>query len=284
MLERALLERLEMKAERIRNLYKSTANNWEETTYMALLSGFGFKINQAGFEKLGRRLPFKVLQKHRHQFLQIEALLFGQAGFLATEFPEEIYLQQLKKEFRFLKHKYNLSEPLIAADWNFLRMRPANFPTVRLAQLAAIFNVREHLFSFFLNQHSLKAFEDFFAVKPSAYWQEHYMPGRKGKFKIGALGKASIHLLVINIVAPLLLAYAHETVKTALVENALGLLEKLPPEKNHILSVYEKLGFVNSAASQSQGLLALNQQYCAPVRCLHCAIGNGILKRSKTAS
>ncbi|MFC5272012.1 DUF2851 family protein [Adhaeribacter terreus] len=284
MLERALLERLELKAERIRNLYKASGNNWEETAYAALLSGYGFKINQAGFEKLAKQLPYKILLKHRHQTLQTEALLFGQAGFLAGNFPDDLYLQQLQKEFGYLKHKYDLPEPLQASDWNFLRMRPANFPTVRLAQLAALFTSREHLFSFFLADHSLKAFETFFFAKPSAYWQTHYMPGRSGKFKIGSIGKSSVNILLINIVAPLLVAYAHETGQLALVEKALNLLEMLPPEKNHILTMYEGLGFENKAASQSQGLLALGQNYCQPVRCLHCAIGNGILKRTKTAS
>ena len=284
MQERVLLERLEEKAERIRKLYRASGNNWEETAYAALLSGYGFKINQAGFEKLARQLPHKVLQKHRHQPLQTEALLFGQAGFLTGNFPDDAYLQQLQKEFTFLQHKYALTAPLQLADWNFLRLRPANFPTVRLAQLAALFHAREHLFSFFLADHSLKELEAFFVSEPSAYWQTHYMPGRSGKFRIGPIGKSSVNILLINLVAPLLVAYAHETGQLALIEKALNLLEMLPPEKNHILTMYEVLGFENKAASQSQGLLSLRLHYCGPVRCLHCAIGNGILKRTKTAS
>ncbi|MBK0402136.1 DUF2851 family protein [Adhaeribacter sp. BT258] len=283
MLERVLLERLELKAERIRAMYYASGNNWEETAYAALLSGYGFKINQAGFEKLARQLPYKVLQKHRHQILQTEALLFGQAGFLTGNFSEDAYLEQLQKEFGYLTHKYNLPEPLQASDWNFLRLRPANFPTVRLAQLAALFTSQEHIFSFFLADHSIKDLEAFFVAKPSFYWENHYMPGRSGKIKVGAIGKSSINILLINIVAPLLVAYAHETGQLTLVEKALNLLEMLPPEKNQILTLYEALGFENKAASQSQGLLALSQNYCRPVRCLHCAIGNGILKRSKTA-
>ncbi len=282
MVERTLLERLEIKAEKIRRSFENKNNNWEETTYGALLSGFGFKINQAGFEKLAKALPLKVLQKHRHQHFQTEALFFGQAGFL-TETFEEAYLEQLQKEFAFLQHKYQLPPPLNIADWNFLRLRPANFPTLRLAQLAALFTSREHWFTSLRESTTIKEFETFFAASPSDYWQTHYMPGREGKLKIKGLGRASKHLLIINVVAPLLVAYARETSQPELVEKALHLLKELPAENNAILDMYESLEFENKSAAQSQGLLSLNQLYCLPVNCLKCTIGNSILKRSKTA-
>ena len=166
MVERTLLERLEIKAGRLRKIYQNATYNWEETAYEALLSGFGFKINQAGFVKLAKALPFKTLQKHRHQPIALEALFFGQAGFLTKTF-DDAYLQQLQKEHAFLKHKYNLPAALQPADWNFLRLRPANFPTVRLAQLAALFSAHAHWFSAFLEHKTIKQFEAFFAAKPS---------------------------------------------------------------------------------------------------------------------
>src|SRR5690606_30202285 len=178
---------LENKAERIRQIYRNLNHNWEETAYAALLSGFGFKINQPGFEKLARLLPYKIVQKHQHQHFQLEALFFGQAGFLTENFPGDVYLEKLQKEFAFLQHKYGLPEPLKAADWNLLRLRPANFPTVRLAQLAALFASQQHFFSFFLSDNSRKNWETFFAAKPSEYLQEHYMTGRREKLKEGAI-------------------------------------------------------------------------------------------------
>src|SRR5688572_1945162 len=282
MVERSLLERLESKAERVRGIYQSSNHNWEATAYELLLAGFGFKINQPGFVKLAKALPVKILQKHRHQVLQTEALFFGQAGFL-TENSEDEYLKQLQKEYSFLNYKYNLPEPLQRADWNFLRLRPANFPTVRLAQLAALFTAREHWFSSFLESKTLKQYETFFAVKPSSYWQEHYMPDRKGNIKIGSLGKSSIYSLIINVVSPLIVAYARETDQPELIEKALSLLEQLPAEKNSVLNMYESLNFENRSAAQSQGLLWLNQTYCLPVNCLQCAIGNKVLKKNKAA-
>lgn len=283
MVERTLLERLEEKAENVLALYNATNNNWEETAFRALLGGFGFKINQVGFQKLAVALPFKVLQKHRHQPFQIEALFFGQAGFL-TPASEDVYLQQLAKEFQYLKHKHQLPTSLQPADWNFLRLRPANFPTVRLAQVAALFSAREHWFAAFLETKTLKQWESFLTALPSKYWQEHYLPEHRGNFKTGSLGKTSIHLLLINVVAPLLAAYARETDKPELTEKALHLLEQLPAEKNHILAMYQELGFENKSAAQSQGLLQLHRNYCLPVKCLQCAIGNSILKKPKSTA
>ena len=281
MIERSLLDRLESKAERVIEIYRSTNQNWEATAYEILLAGFGFKINQPGFKKLAKALPVKVLQKHRHQIFQTEALFFGQAGFL-TENLEDDYLRKLQKEHAFFKFKYNLPEPLLRSDWNFLRLRPANFPTVRLAQLAALFTAHDHWFSSFLSLKTTKQFLEFFNEKPTEYWQTHYMPGREGNFNVGSLGKSSIYSLLINVVAPLIVAYARETDQPEFVEKALSLLEQLPAEKNSILTMYENLGFENRSAAQSQGLLWLNQAYCLPVNCLYCAIGNKVLKKTKT--
>jgi hypothetical protein len=143
---------------------------------------------------------------------------------------------------------------------------------------------QENWFSALFTAPDLKTYQRFFRAKPSEYWQTHYMPGREAAFKIGALGKNSVYLLLINVVAPLLVAYGREMAKPELVDKAVSLLETLPPEKNHILEMYESMGFENKSAAQSQGLLSLGQKYCQPLRCLHCAIGNSILKRSKTVS
>ena len=282
MQERTLLERLELKATGIREKLKLNGNDWEATTFQVLMGGFGFKINQQGFNRLAKELPFRVLQKHRHRLFQVEALLMGQSGFLAEPTAYE-YIGQLQQEYAFLQHKHQLPAPMHRADWNFLRLRPANFPTVRLAQLAALFHLREHWFGSFTTFNKLADLVLFFQAKPSGYWAKHYLPGRESKSTIAPMGKSSINLLLINVVAPLLVAYARETDQPELVEKAVTLLEKLKPEQNHILSMYEDLQFENRTAAQSQGLLALYHGYCTPVRCLLCAIGAGILKRAKVA-
>jgi hypothetical protein len=280
MLERSLLDRLETKAGIILKEHANSGGNWEETIYRSILKGFGFKINQPGFEKLAHVLPLNILRKHRHNLRQTEALVFGQAGYL--ENAEDAYILDLQKEFRFLQHKYQLAAPLQMADWNFLRLRPANFPTVRLAQLAALITSQEHWFASLFQFEDLAAVYKFFSAEPSVYWQTHYMPAKAGKLKISSLGKNSIELLIINVVVPLLVAFSRDRQQPELTDKALNLLDQLKPETNSIMQLFRSLGFENKSAANSQGILELHNNYCKPVRCLQCAIGNSILKRTRT--
>lgn len=280
MLERTLLERLEAKAGIIISEHTKTGKNWEETLYRSILKGFGFKINQPGFEKLAAVLPLPVIRKHRQNVRQTEALIFGQAGYLETAVDN--YILDLQKEFRFLQHKYQLAPPMQPADWNFLRLRPANFPTVRLAQLAALISSQEHWFASLFQFENISTIYKFFSAEPSGYWQTHYLPGKEGKLRIGGLGQSSIELLIINVVVPLLVAFSRDRQLPEMTDKALNLLEQLKPEKNSIMQMYHGLGFENKSAARSQGILELYNNYCNPVRCLHCAIGNSILKRAKS--
>lgn len=280
MLERVLLERLEAKAGIILSEHAKTGGNWEETLYRSILKGYGFKINQPGFEKLAAVLPLHIIRKHRHNLRQTEALVFGQAGYLET--AEDAYILDLQKEYRFLHHKYQLAPPMQPSDWNFLRLRPANFPTVRLAQLAALIFSQEHWFATLFQAESIGSLYEFFSAEPSAYWQIHYLPGKQGKLKISSLGKNSIELLIINVVVPMLVAFSRDRQQPELTDKALDLLEQLKPENNSIMQLYHNLGFENKSAARSQGILELHNNYCKPVRCLQCAIGNSILKRAKS--
>jgi hypothetical protein len=216
--------------------------------------------------------------------LQTEALLFGQAGFLSTanEKAEDIaddYVQKLQAEYEFLRHKYDLENTgLKEHEWNFLRMRPANFPTARLAQLAALLHARPLLFDALLSAQNVAVLEQFFSAESSAYWRTHYRPGRAGK--IPALGRSSIHLLITNVEVPLRVAYARSVGQTDHVEAALHLLTELPAEKNHVLALYEGLPFTHRTAADSQGLLMLATAYCQPLRCVECAIGSRILRHN----
>jgi hypothetical protein len=280
MLERVLLDRLKTKAGIILTEHSKTGRNWEETLYRSILKGYGFKINQPGFEKLATVLPLHIIRKHRHNLRQTEALVFGQAGYLET--AEDAYISDLQKEYRFLHHKYQLAPPMNLSDWNFLRLRPANFPTVRLAQLAALISSQEHWFATLFQSENLSLLYKFFSAEPSAYWQTHYMPAKAGKLKISSLGKNSIELLIINVVVPLLVAFSRDRQQPELTDKALNLLDQLKPEENSIMQMYQSLGFENRSAARSQGILELHNNYCKPVRCLHCAIGNSILKRAKS--
>jgi len=283
MLDRVLTERLEQKASRLLELLNQNKQDWEETAYQALVSNFGFKINQVPFLHLSKYLPFAIIRKHSSHLFQLEALLYGQAGFLEQVPAENEYLQRLKKEFTYLQHKYSLTTGLRATDWNFLRLRPANFPTVRLAQLAAFLHQKTHLFSIILALPDLPSFYKFLGALISPYWQQHYMPGRQNKVPAGEMGLESKINILINTVVPLLFAYGCHHDNPDLKEKALALLENLPAEKNNIVRLYTNLGLKNKTAADSQAFIQLNQQYCTPRNCLYCSVGHYIL-RTKLAT
>lgn len=278
MLERALVERLEEKGQELLALYQSYGSDWEQVAYHALLRGFGFKINQQAFTMLAQVLPVKVLRRHQHNLLQLEALLLGQAGFLAD--AEDTYAQELHREHHFLKHKYSL-EPLQRHHWNFLRMRPASFPTVRLAQLAALLHGRQGFFATLLSTMSVKGYEQLFQVPVSVYWQKHYMFGRESKMVSKGMGRSSAQNLVINVVVPLLSAYALQSGERQHLEKAMYLLEHLKEVSNKYTRLYQDLGWQAKSAADNQAALSLYQRYCHPVNCMHCAIGNKIMRQKE---
>ncbi|MCC3152414.1 DUF2851 family protein [Hymenobacter sp. BT770] len=282
MTERALLERVERKADTIMDLHKHLGQDWEATAYHALMAAFGFQKNSEPLSRLAKALPLAVLRRHRHDQRQLEALLFGQAGFLVEneETVSDEYIQDLRREYEFLSHKYGLlPTALHVHEWNYLRLRPANFPPVRLGQLVAMLHARPALFDALLTAQSVPALTEFFQAPVPAYWRTHFRPGRPGK--VPALGKSSTDLLITNVVVPLRVAYARHVGQPALVESSVALLSELPAEHNQYTDVYDLLGFTHRSAADSQGLLALHKSYCAPRRCLHCAIGNRLVQQPR---
>lgn len=284
MTERALLERVEHKADAIAELHGHLGHDWEATAYHALMAAFGFQKNSEPLARLAKAVPLAVLRRHRHDARQLEALLFGQAGFLVEneETAADAYLADRRQEHEFLRHKYGLAEAALAPhEWNYLRLRPANFPAVRLGQLVGLLHRRPALFDALLTARSVAALTEFFAAAPAPdYWRQHFRPGRPGK--VPGLGKGSIELLIINVVVPLRVAYARSTGQLALVESSVGLLGELPAEHNQFTDLYEELGFEHRTAADSQGLLALHKSYCQPRRCLHCAIGARLVGGGET--
>ncbi|MDO7847404.1 DUF2851 family protein [Hymenobacter sp. M29] len=284
MTERALLERVERKADAIMELHQALGQDWEATAYHALMAAFGFQKNSEQLARLAKALPLAVLRRHRHDQRQLEALLFGQAGFLVDneETTADEYIRDLRYEYEFLRHKYSLGEAaLLVHEWNYLRLRPANFPPVRLGQLAGLLHARPALFDALLTAQSVRALTEFFQAPAPKYWRTHFRPGRPGK--VPALGKSSIDLLVTNVVVPLRVAYARYVDKPEVVESSVALLSQLPAEHNQFTDVYEALGFAHRTAADSQGLLALHKTYCAPRRCLHCAIGSRLVQQPRAS-
>jgi hypothetical protein len=282
MTERALLERVERKADTIMELHQALGQDWEATAYHALMAAFGFQKNSEPLARLAKALPLAVLRRHRHDRRRLEALLFGQAGFLIEneETTSDDYIRDLRQEHEFLRHKYGLGAVALAVhEWNYLRLRPANFPPVRLGQLVGLLHIRPALFDALLTAQSVAALTEFFQAPAPEYWRTHFRPGRAGK--VPSLGKTSIDLLITNVVVPLRVAYARYVGKPEVVESSVSLLSELPAEHNQYTDVYEALGFTHRTAADSQGLLALHKNYCAPRRCLHCAIGSRLVQQPR---
>lgn len=276
-LDRLLIERLEHKTEVLVDRLQQNDQDWEETFYQSLAWGLGLKVNADPFLMLAQSLPLKTLLRHKHSLMQMEALLFGQAGLLAGELEDE-YPRQLQKEYAFLQKKYQL-QPISGNHWKFMRMRPANFPSVRIAQWATLLFRTGQLFSKMLVVRNLKEIENAFVVELSNYWQTHFRFDKESKKSTKSLGKARIHLLVINIIAPFLFLYGKERGTDTYQERALQLMEDIPAERNHILAEWKMLGIKAEQAAHSQALLELKNSYCNHKRCLDCAIGCSILKR-----
>ncbi|GAA4350248.1 DUF2851 family protein [Hymenobacter saemangeumensis] len=284
MVERALLERVEQKADALASLHQHLGSDWEATAYHVLTAAFGFQKNSEPMGRLAKALPLAILRRHRHELHQLEALVFGQAGFLADneETSGDEYIQALKREFSFLSHKYGLGPTALAVhEWNYLRLRPANFPTVRLGQLVGLLHARPALFDALLTAQSVAALLDFFRVAVPEYWRSHYRPGRPGK--VPGLGRSSMELLIINVVVPLRVAYARQVGQAALIESTVALLAELPAEHNQYTDTFGTLGFTHRSAADSQGLLSLHKSYCTPRRCLQCAIGSRLVQQPRIA-
>jgi len=277
--EKLLIERLEQKTQLVENLLESTKNDWNECFYIFLSRSFGFNLNHYAFEMLAKSLPQKILAKHKNSLFAIEALLFGQAGMLQDPQIADSYYLDLQKEYAFLQKKYNL----IAIEsylWKFMRLRPSNFPTLRISQLAHLIYNSHSLLSQIIETKSLKELENLFDVQISDYWLTHYTFGKASARKSKSFSKNSIHLLIINSIVPFLFLYGKKQKQTEIEDFAIQLLEKIKPEENKIIDQWRKLNFEVTNAQQSQAFLQLYNEYCKPQKCLWCSIGNKILSTS----
>lgn len=273
--ERLLIERWERKAAALQAWLLHNRYNWEEACYWAVAQSFGTPVNGIPFLQLAQSLPYNLLIRHKHSLLQLEALLFGQAGML-QEGLQGAYPQQLQQEYAYLRHKYRL-QPIAPHAWKWLRMRPAAFPTIRIASLAALLHQGHHLFSRILDAEHVADLEKLFLAQPSEYWQQHY------RFDVPVArtqrpGQQAVHNILINTVLPLLYLYGREKGMPYYQERALALIGQLPPENNHVTAGWEETGICPGNALDSQALLQLKQHYCNEKQCLRCAVGAKLLR------
>lgn len=273
--ERLLVERLQHRSAMVFELAGKTNHHWEELFWWMLAKNFGVKVNSNAFEKIAQSIPIKVLAKHKNQVQQLEALLLGQAGLLEKDFSEK-YPQLLQKEYRFLKNKYQL--PKVEAPLFFLRMRPANFPSLRLAQLAMLVHSSVHLFSSVKESSDLATIKKLINVTANDYWHYHYILDDPTAYKKKNTGAQMIDNILINTILPVLFAYGMYHKENHYKEIALQWLGEISPEKNAVTKRFALLGVENKNACDSQALLQLKKDYCDKKRCLDCAIGNKLLK------
>jgi hypothetical protein len=276
-LTRVLIERLEKKSATVITALNVNRGDWEETFYQFLAANFGFKTNAVPFELLAKSLPQNILAKHKNNPLQIEALVFGQAGFLEGDVVDE-YPISLKKEYDFLRKKYSLT-PIETHLWKFMRLRPQNFPTVRLAQFAALVVKSNHLFSKVLDIRDVKTLRELFTgIHVNPYWDNHYRFDAESKNMAKNLGQSSIDILLLNTLALFMFSYGKHLQLQHYIDRGLKLLESLPKEQNNIIADFDTLGVKINTAFESQGLLELKKNYCNFKKCLQCGIGNKILR------
>lgn len=279
-LDRMLTERLEDKSQAISAIFKTTNNSWEDTFYIVLARSFGFKVNALPFELLAKNLPQLTLAKHKNSALQVEALIFGVAGFLDFNFVDE-YPNILRKEFRFLRTKYQLSV-LDASLWKFSKTRPDNFPTIRLAQFAGLVLQSQHLFSQIVGIKNKKEFGNLFTnLVVNKYWETHFRFDKQAEHKKVTIGNGSIDNLLINAIAPLLFFYGKQTGNKKYMDLALDLLLEIKPEENQIIRGFKERGIKAANAFDTQALIHLKKSYCDLKKCLNCGIGLKIIKQNK---
>jgi len=224
-------------------------------------------------------MPFKLLRKHGDQLFQLEALFFGQSGLLDKVEQSDYYHRDMSKEYRFLAHKYSLKEwQLSVAQWKFLRMRPANFPTIRLAQFAALHHQHQTLFSKLLLAENIQAIEQLLEIEQSTYWKTHYIFGKESKRKIAGLGKQSIYNIIINTIVPLLVAYGQHRSEQIYIDKGLELLNQIPTESNKIIKEWRTVGLKVASAFDSQAAIEWYQEYCKTHQCLRCNVGVKLIR------
>ena len=270
------VERLENKSDIISSLLSETGNDWEETFYRLLARYFGFRVNSGPFEMLARALPVRIIRKHSDNRFQIEALLYGTAGMLEEGlFRNAIadnYYIDLIREYRILSSKYSL-KPLHGWIWKFARLRPANFPTIRISQLAGMYTGQGGLFSKVLETRDVNKLRKIFESDASSYWDSHYIFGSERKSRRKKTGEQSADLIIINAVIPLLFLYGKQRRIPELSERALMFLEQTGAEDNAVIRDWHTTGIIAANAISSQALLQLRDNYCRKRRCLDCRIG-----------
>lgn len=276
-LERLFFERLESKAKAIEAILKASNNNWEAVLFKLLAKNFGLKVNGDAFFSLANSFDFSVVRKQQSNLQSLEALFFGQANMLEDDIQEAYYIA-LQKDYAFLKQKFKIDNTSVS-PFQFFRLRPPNFPTIRLSQLANVYHMHHNLFSKVIASDSVADIYKLFSVSTSPFWESHYTFDKVSSARKKHITKSFVDLLLINTIIPLKFCYAKQQGKS-IEEEIVNLMQQLKPEKNGIVDKFASLKVVSESALESQAIIQLKNLYCDKNRCLKCAIGNTILAQN----
>lgn len=277
-LERIFFERLEEKSVRISEMLRKTGNDWEAVLFRLLARNFGLNVNGDAFESLAENTPFKLVQKLKNDLPGLEALFLGQAGFLAKK-QESAYFEKLLEKYQFLKHKYQLHREGVIPP-KYFRLRPDNFPNIRLAQLAAVYHKNSNLFAEVISAANAEEFFSLLDIQVSDYWESHYTFGKEHQPRSKNLSRNFKDLILINSIIPLKFAYA-KFIGKEIEEELLEMMQSLQPERNSVIEKFESLKSESVRnALDSQALLQLKKNYCEKNLCLQCALGNRLLQQN----
>ena len=284
-------ERLEQKTVAIRERVRQCNDSWENGYFITLARNFGFGVNGDAFELWSKNIPLTAVAHHRDDLFQIEAIFMGQAGLLELEtIPDyyqkealnEGYFAKLRNEYLYLAHKFSM-KPMDFHLWRFLRLRPQNFPHIRISQLANLYYQQKAGLSQLVECDTIEELKTLLSSHVTPYWETHYTFGSTSSKTEKHLGYGSLNLLMINTAIPMLFAYGRHRSKEVLCDRAFDLLEQLKPENNHIIRMWQQVGLPVQTAGDSQALIQLKKEYCDKKDCLRCRIGYEYLKRIKSS-
>ncbi|KIC03094.1 DUF2851 family protein [Flavobacterium sp. AJR] len=273
--ERLFFERLERKSQPIYELLELTNNDWEAVMFCFLAKNFGLNINGNSFLEIALSIPFTIIRKESFEVENLEALLFGNAGLLDIE-KEDNYFKDLKFRYFYLLHKYQLEKNYIEPV-QFFKLRPDNFPTIRLSQLANLYHKHQNLFSKIITLKSVKEIYDLLLVSVAPYWQNHYQFDKISPVKTKKTAQTFVDLLIVNTIIPMQFAYAKKQGE-AISEDLIALLNEIKPEKNSVIDKFKLFKINAQNAFETQSLLQLKNEYCNKSRCLDCVVGMELLK------
>ena len=282
-------ERLERKTLDIARRAERANGSWEDAYFITLARNYGFGINGDAFEQWAYNVPLNQVAHHRDDIFQIEAIFLGQAGLLdidaipakyQKEAMNDGYFNRLKNEYKYLAHKFSLT-PMNRTMWKFLRLRPQNFPHIRISQLATLYHERKTSLSQLVECMNVDEMRHMLSTHVTEYWATHYTFGAESASNSKSMSPFSINLLMINTAIPMLFAYGHHTCDDTLCDRAFDMLEQLKAEDNHIIRMWKECGLKVATAGDSQALIQLKNEYCDRKDCLRCRFGYEYLKRSE---